>query len=104
GSAEIADQQACNALGESLHQPELATRSELADSQRHLLVIDRIAHLVALEHVLAGKPDLQVERHRLREVALALVNANERLDAQVADHDGVHGGSDSIESSACRAH
>ncbi len=82
----------------------MAARSEAADLQRHLLVVDRVGNPVALEHLAAWEPDLQVDGHRLQDVAFALVNADERLDAQVADQDGVHGGSDSIESPACRAH
>jgi Cys-tRNA(Pro) deacylase len=90
--AEIVDEQPRDALGEGLDEAEMAAARERLDPQRHLLVVDGVGHLVALEHRGAGDADLQIDGHRLRHVALARVDADERLDAQVADDDGVHGG------------
>ena len=67
-------------------------RREVADAKRDLLVIDGIGDFVAREYRLARQADLQVDGQRLQDVALAPVNADERLDAQVADDDRVHVG------------
>src|SRR5687768_2389797 len=45
--AEVAHEESSDAVGESLHQAEVAAGGELADAQRHLLVVDRVGDLVA---------------------------------------------------------
>ena len=65
-------------------------RGERLDLERHLLVVDGVGDLVAGEHRGAGDADVQVDRHGLRHVALALVDADQHFDPQVANQDGVH--------------
>ena len=48
--AEIVDQQRRDAVGEGLDQAEVLAGRQRADAQRHLLVVDGVGHLVALEH------------------------------------------------------
>ena len=68
----------------------MPARCELADAQRHLLVIDRVGDLVAREHGFARQADIEIDGHRLLGVALAAVNADQRFDAQVPEHYGIH--------------
>src|SRR5437667_7451397 len=96
--AELAGDERRDAVGEGLDQAVMLRRGEAADAQRHLLVVDGVAHLVALEHRGARQADLQIDRQCLHHVPLAAVDADERFHAQVADDDGVHAAADSIES------
>ena len=54
-----------------------AAGGERADAQRDLLVVDGVGHLVAREHRGAGHADLEIDRHGLRHVALAPVDADQ---------------------------
>ena len=90
GRAEVVHQQRGDAVGEGLDQAEMPAGGERADAQRDLLVVDGVGHLVALEHRRAGHADVEVDLHGLRHVALAAVDADLGLDAQVAEDDRVH--------------
>ena len=91
GAPNSLDQQRRDALGERLDQAVMLRGGERLDAQRHLLVVDGVGDLVACEHRGAGQADVEVDGQRLRHVALAAVDADERFDAQVAEDDGIHG-------------
>jgi len=75
---------------ERFDQEEAIFAHALLDARHHFGVIDRVAD--AVRSLLTwGKPDLQIELHRLRHPPLPLVDADQHLDAKVADENDVHG-------------
>src|SRR5581483_959096 len=89
--AEVVDEQPRDALGEALDQAEALGREQRADALDRDAVVDRVLHAAAREHRVAGQRDLEVELDRLRRDLLVPVQADPRLELQLANEYGVHG-------------
>ena len=79
-------------LGQALDKEEALLPERRLDALDDFRVVDRVADAVAARATAVGDPDLQIELHRLRDLALPVVDADQHLDAQVSDEYRIHSG------------
>ena len=77
-------------LCEPLEQRVAVRRCELADPFHHSRIVDRVGQLARLERPRGRQCDIQVDAHRLRQLALPRIDADLRLEPQIVNEDRVH--------------
>ena len=91
GDLELLQHQGADALGQGLDQLELALADEGDEALGHGLVVEGVVDVIGGRRLADVGGHFQVQAYRLAGAAFPVVDADDGVDAQVAQEDDVHG-------------
>lgn len=89
---EVSDDHLRDRFRGVLEQGKMLARKKLSDRCNDFRIIDGVLDAVAVGGMLAAQADFEIQLYGLRDLLLAVVDADEGVDAQFADEYGVHVG------------